>query len=132
MDGQQADRIGALLLGDGVALDGADRLLLADEADEPLDVRPAQLLVRAREAHQLAQVRVTTPAVPLREHGEVVVVLRDDPLAEPLEREPRRRLDKPLVALLEGADQPLVALVERRRQGALDAVKAAAGPRAGG
>ena len=87
VDREQPHGVGALLLRDRVALGGADRLLLLDEADEALDVGAAQLLVRAREPRELAQVRVAAPAVPLREHGEVVVVVGDDPLAEPLERE---------------------------------------------
>ena len=94
VDGQEPDRVRALLLGDRVALGRADGFLLLDEADEPLDVRAAQLLVGAGEARELAEVRVAAPAVPLREHGQVVVVVGDDPLAEPLEREaarPRRR-----------------------------------------
>ncbi len=47
-------------------------------------------------------------------------MLGDDLLAQPLERDPSRGGDEPLVALLERADQLLVALVERRRQRALD------------
>ena len=90
VDREQPHRVGALLLGDRLELARADRLLLADEAHEPLDVRPAQLLVRARQPGELAEVRVPAAAVPLRQDGEVVVVLGDDPLAEPLEREPRR------------------------------------------
>ena len=100
---QQPDGVGALLLGHGVALRRPDRLLLLDEADEALDVGAAQLLVRAREPRQLAQVRVATAPVPLREHGEVVVVVGDDPLAEALEREPRRRFREPVVPLPKGA-----------------------------
>ena len=121
MDREQAHRVGALLLGDRLELARADRLLLGDEADEALDVGPAQLLVRAREPRELAHVRVAPAAVPLREHGEVVVVLGDDLLAQPLEGEPRHRLDQPVVALAEGAHQALVALGEPRRQGVLEA-----------
>ena len=91
-----------------------------DEADEALDVGAAQLLVRAREPRELAQVRVAAPAVPLREDGEVVVVVGDDPLAEPLEREARRRVGEPVVALPERAEEPRVALVEVGRQRALE------------
>ena len=47
-------------------------------------------------------------------------MLGDDRLAQALEREPRRRGDEPLVALLERAQQPRVALVELRRQLALE------------
>ena len=120
MDREQAHGVGALLLRDGLELARADGLLLGDEADEALDVGPAQLLVRAREPRELAHVRVAPPAVPLREHGEVVVVLGDDLLAQPLEREPRHRLDEPVVALAERAHQPLVALGETRRQRVLE------------
>ncbi len=87
----------------------AHGLLLGDEADEALDVGPAQLLVRAGETGELAQVRVAPPAVPLREDGEVVVVLGDDLLAQPFEREPRHGLDEPLVALAKRAHQSFVA-----------------------
>ena len=44
----------------------------------------------------------------------------DHPLAEPLEREPRRRRDEPVVALPESAQQLQVALRERGRQLALE------------
>ena len=115
VDRQQPHSVGSLLLGHGVALGRADRLLLLDEADEALDVGPAQLLVRAREPRQLAQVRVAPAAVPLREHGEVVVVVGDDPLAEALEREPRRRVGEPVVTLPEGTQKPRVVGVEIRR-----------------
>ena len=116
MDRQQPHRARPLLLGDRLELARADRLLLADEPDEALDVAAAQLLVRAREPRELAQVRVAAPPVPLGEHGEVVVVLGDDLLAQALEREPRRRGDEPVVALPERAQQPLVLVGERRRQ----------------
>ena len=86
MDREQPDRVGPLLLRDRLQLARADRLLVADEADEALDVAAAQLLVRAREPRELAQVRVAAAAVPARQHGEVVVVRGDDLLAEPLER----------------------------------------------
>ena len=119
MDGQQPHRVGPLLLRDGVALGGADGLLLLDEADEALDVRAAQLLVGAGEARELAQVRVAAPAVPLREHGQVVVVVGDDPLAEPLEREARRGVGEPVVALPERAATGVCRAVEIRRQRAL-------------
>ena len=121
VDRQQPDRVGSLLFRDRLELRRADRLLVADEADEALDVRPAQLLVRPREPHQLAQVRVAALPVPAREHGEVVVVRPDDLLADPLEREPRRRRDEPLEPLLERADQPLVVVGERLGQRLLDA-----------
>ena len=54
MDGQQADRVSALLLGDRVRLLRAERLLTLDEADEAFEVGPAQLLVRPGEAGELA------------------------------------------------------------------------------
>jgi hypothetical protein len=106
VDRQQPNRVGALLLGHSLQLLRPDRLLLEDEADEPLDVGSAQLLVRAGQARELAQVRVPPLAVPAREHGQVVVVLGDDRLAEALERQPRRHGDEPLVPLLERAQQP--------------------------
>ena len=108
MDREQPDRVRALLLRHRLELRRADRFLVADELDEAFDVGAAQLLVGAREPHQLAQVRVAALAVPLCEHCEVVVVRRDDLLAEPLERLAHRGCRKPLVALLERADEPLV------------------------
>ncbi len=48
-------------------------------------------------------------------------MLGDDLLAQPLEGEPRHRLDEPVVALAEGAHQALVALGEARRQRVLEA-----------
>jgi hypothetical protein len=116
MDRQQPDRIGALLLGDGVALGRAHRLLLLDEADEALDVGAAQLLVGACEPRELAQVGVAAAAVPLGEDGEVVVVVGDDPLTEPFEREARRSLREPVVALPEGAQEARVELVQVGRK----------------
>src|SRR5207237_3742967 len=77
VDRQQAYRVCALLLRDRLELSRSDRFLLANEADEALDVRAAELLVRAREPHQLAEVRVAAASVPLRENGEVVVVIGD-------------------------------------------------------
>ena len=65
VDREQPHRVGALLLRDRVALGRADRLLLLDEADETLDVRTAELLVRACEPRELAQVRVAAAPVPL-------------------------------------------------------------------
>ena len=120
VDREQPDDVGALLLGDGLELGRADRVQLADEADEALDVRAAQLLVRAREPRELAQVRVAAPAVPLGEDGEVVVVLGDDPLAEPLERAPRGQYGQPVVALAKGADELRVSLRESFRDGLLE------------
>ena len=120
VDREQPDDIGALLLGNRLELGRADGALLADEAHEALDVGPAQLLVRAGEPRQLAQVRVAAPPVPLREHREVVVVVGDDALAEPLEREPRSETGQTVVALLERAEELGVAIREPRRQRALE------------
>ena len=46
--------------------------------------------------------------VPAREHGQVVVVLREDLLAEPLEPDAGGDADEPLVPLQEGAEQARV------------------------
>ena len=120
VDGQQAHRVGALLLGHRLELRRAHRLLVADEPDEAFDVGAAQFLVRAREPHQLAQVRVAALPVPAREHGEVVVVRRDDLVAEPLERQVRRRRRQPFVALPERAHEPFVGFRQRLGQRPLD------------
>ncbi len=64
VDRQQPHRTGALLLGDRLELRSAERLLVADEPEEALEVAPAQLLVGAREPHQLAQVRRIAAARP--------------------------------------------------------------------
>ena len=120
VDGQQPHGVGSLLLRDRLELARADGLLLGDETDEALDVRPAELLVRAGEPRELAHVRVAAAAVPLREHGEVVVVLADDALAQPLEREPRQRRRQPLEPLPEREQQPLVALRQSGRQRPLE------------
>jgi hypothetical protein len=112
VDRQQPDDVRSLLLGNRLELRRADRVLLGDEAHEALHVRAAQLLVRAREPRQLPQVGVAPPPVPLRQHGEVVVVLGDDSLAEPLERERRRLRREPTVALAEGLEEPQVPLRE--------------------
>ena len=103
VDREQPDGVGALLLCDRVPFRRPDRLLLLDEADEAFDIGAAQLFVRAREPRQLAQICVAPAPVPLCEHGEVVVVVADDPLAQAFEREPRRRLREPVVALPERA-----------------------------
>ena len=116
VDRQEADHVRSLLLGRGLELGGSDRVLLGDEADEALDVRAAQLLVRACEPPELAQVRVPAAAVPLREHREVVVVLADDLLAEPLERQRGRLAGEPVVPLLERLEEPRVACGQARRQ----------------
>ena len=120
MDREEPDRVGTLLLGNRLQLARAERLLLADEPDEALDVGAAQLLVGAREPRELAQVRVAARAVPPGEHGEVVVVLGHDLLAEPLEREAGGGRGEALVALPERAEEPLVLLGELGRKRALD------------
>ena len=120
VDRQQPDRVRALLLRDGLELLGPDRLLVPHEAEEALDVAPAQLLVGACQPGQLAEVRVPAAAVPVREDREVVVVLDEDLLAEPLEREPGRGGRQALVALLERAEQPLVVRAELLGPGALE------------
>src|SRR5207248_3205813 len=87
-------------------------VLRADEADEAVHVGAAQLVVRACEPRQLAQVRVAAPPVPLREDGKVVVVRGDDLFAEPLERERARGGDEALEALAEGLEEPLIPWLE--------------------
>ena len=57
VDREQPNRASALLLGDGLELLRAERILLADEADEAGDVGAADRLVVAREAPELAEVR---------------------------------------------------------------------------
>ena len=116
VDREQPNRACALLLGDRLELLRAERLLLADEADESGDVGAADRLVVAREAPELAEVREAACAVPAREDGEVVVVLAEDPLAERLEPDARRRAHEPLVALEERAEEPLVAPAELLRE----------------
>ena len=120
MDRQQTDRVGSLLLGHGLELRRPDRLLVADELDEAVEIGAAHLLVRAREAHQLPQVGVSPPAVPAGEHREVVVVRRDHVVAKPLQAGAGRRRDETLVALLERAHEPHVVGRQRLRQRALD------------
>ncbi len=87
VDREQADDVGPFLFGDGLELRGADRILLVDETHEALDVGAAQLLVGAGEPRELAQVGVAATTVPLGQDRQVVVVLDEDLLAEPLERE---------------------------------------------
>ena len=127
VDRQQPDDVGALLLRDRFQLRRADRPELSHEADEALDVGTAELLVRAGEPRQLAEVRVAPPAVPLGEDREVVVVLGDDPLAESLQGRACGDTGQPVVALPEGPEELRVALGEpfraataraRRRAGA--------------
>ena len=120
VDRQQPNRSAALLLGDGLELPRAERVLVADEADESLDVGAPHRLVVARESPELADVREAASAVPAREHGQVVVVLRDDALAELLEPDPGSRAHEAFVALEEGPKQALVALVELLRERPLE------------
>jgi hypothetical protein len=121
VDGEQPDRVRALLLGHRVRLLRTDRLLPLDEPDEALDVRAAELLVRSRESRELSQVRVPAPAVGQREDREVVVVLGEDALAQELERRMRRDVEQALVALPEREHEPLVVLKEVSGEGTLEA-----------
>ena len=123
MDRQQADRVRTLFLCDSLELPRADCFLLADEADESLNVGPTQLFVGAGEPRELAHVRVTTAPVPLGERGQVVVVLGDDRFEQPLERERRRHPGQPLEALAEGAEKLLVMLRELGRQALLEGLE---------
>ena len=112
VDREEPDRVGALLLRDRVGFLRPHRLLPLDEPHEALDLRAPELLVRPGQPGELAQVRVPAATVRAREHGEVVVVLRDDALAEELERGGRGHLQKTLIALLEREEQPPIALRE--------------------
>src|SRR5207248_3899532 len=67
VDRQEPDRVGSFLLRDRLELTRPQRLLLADETHEALDVRAAQLLVGTGEPRELAQVGVAARAVPARE-----------------------------------------------------------------
>src|SRR5207237_3052168 len=87
VDRQQPNGIRALLLGDRLELASSDGLLVAHEADEAFHVGSSQLFVGHRKPRELSKIRVPAAAVPLRENGEVVVVLRDDSFAETLERQ---------------------------------------------
>src|SRR5205823_7089452 len=109
VDREEPDHVSALLLCGRLELRGADRVLLGYEADEALDVRPAQLLERPRQPRELAQVRVAAAPVPLRQHGQVVVVLADDLLAKALESRRRRLRGEPVEALPERLEKPRVA-----------------------
>ena len=93
VDREQSNRVGALLLRDGVRLLRADRLLAGDEPYEPLEVGAPELFVRSRETRELAEVRVAPVPIAPGENREVVVVLGDDPLAEELERNGRGDLE---------------------------------------
>ncbi len=117
---EQPHGVCALFLGDGVALGRADRILLGDEPDEALEIGAAELLVRPGQPRELAQVCVAARTVTPCQHGQVVVVLDEDALAEQLQREPRRAVDEALVALQERADETPVLLGEVGGQRALD------------
>ena len=110
VDRQQPNRASALLLGNGLELLRAERILLAHETDEAGDVCTANRLVVPREAPELAQVGEAPAAVPTGQDGQVVVVLADDPLTESLESHAGRCAHESLVPLEEGAKQALVAL----------------------
>ena len=79
VDGHQPDRVAALLLdGRGFGLAGARRGLGVGEGQEARQVWPAQGLVLARQAHELAHVGVAAAPVALGQAGQVVVVVGDD------------------------------------------------------
>ena len=120
MDRQESNRSAPLLLCDSLEFPRAQRILVADEADESLDVGAPHCLVVPRESSELADVREAAGAVPAREHGQVVVVLRDDALAELLEPDPRSRAHEAFVPLEEGPKQALVALGEVLRERPLE------------
>ena len=120
MHRQQPDGVGAFVLGKRLGLVHAGCALVGDEADEALDVPAAEILERAREPAELADVRVAAATVPLREHREVVVVLRDDLLEQALEPGRLRADGQPVVALPKRAEELLVALDELRRKRALE------------
>ena len=109
VNGQEANGVRALLFGDCLELPGSEHLLVADEADEAADVTAADRLVLAGEPAELAQVREPPRPVPASEHGQVVVVLGEHLLAQPLEAEPGGDAHEPLVALAESAQQAFVA-----------------------
>ena len=85
MDREQAHGVRSLLLGERLELLRPQRLLVLDEADEGGEIGAADRLVFAREPPELAQVREPTGTIRAREDREVVVVLREDLLADPLE-----------------------------------------------
>src|SRR6187397_2109252 len=116
MDREEPDSVASLFLCDGLTLPGPGRLLVRDEGKEPLDVGTAELLVRAGEPRELAEIGVAAAAVPPREHGEVVIVLGDDALAEALKTGGGGRAHEPVVALAEGFEEAAVARAELRRK----------------
>jgi hypothetical protein len=88
------DRVASLLGDRGLALPRGQRGLLVAEADEALEVGAAHRLELGSEPRELAEVRVPAVAVGHRQAGEVVVVLGDDQLAQPLERDLTGPLDE--------------------------------------
>ena len=123
VDRQQAHRVGTFLLRHGVGLLGADGLLPGDEANEPLEIRAAQLLVRSREARELAEVRVPPLPVGSREHREVVVVLAEHSLAEELEGGVGRELEQAVVPLPKREQHAAIVVREVGGQSSLDAAE---------
>ena len=120
MDRQQPpDCAGAFLLGDRLQLLDPGRVLLAHEAHEALDVGASQLVVGARETRKLAQIRVA-PAAPWGEHREVVVVLDQDLLAQPLEADVAGDRGEPVVTLPERLEQLSVPLGQAGREPLLE------------
>ena len=109
MDREQPNGVAPFLLGERLRLVCAGGLPLEDKADEPLDVAAAKGLVRAREPPELPEVRVATAPVVPCEHREVVVVLRDDLIDQPLEPGRGRERDEAFVPLPERAEELLVA-----------------------
>ena len=91
-----------------------------DERQEAREVRAAQRLVVARQAHELAHVRVAPAPIALREAREVVVVLRDDPLEQIGDPDSLRCLDEPVEALPEGLHQPRVVVGQPIREPVLE------------
>ena len=120
VDGEKADSVRALLLGERLDLPGTERLLVVHEADERREIGAADRLVLPREPPQLPQVREAARTVPAREDRQVVVVLREDLLAKPLEPRARRHTNEPLVALQERAQELLLLDRDAFRQRALE------------
>ena len=121
MDREQPNGVASLLLRERLGLVRAGRLPLCDEADEALHVAAAKSLVRAREPPELPEIRVATAPVVLRKHCEVVVVLGDDLVDQPLETGRRRECDETVVSLAERTEELLVACRKALRQLALEA-----------
>ena len=120
MDRQEPDGLSSLLLRHRLDFPGTCLLLVANEADEALEVGATKLLIRPCEPRQLPEVRVSPLPVPAREHCEVVVVLGDDPLAQALEPDRSRERNESLVALPKRHEETPVALGETLRRLALE------------